>query len=95
VGTTDTVNLMPTAKRKPPETPPEVPPEIPLDWKYEEAVVEVEQILRLIESGEMDLADVFEQFTIATAYLKQCENFLNDRSEQVELLIETLNDSDF
>jgi exodeoxyribonuclease VII small subunit len=65
------------------------------DWQYETSVAQVEQILTLIEVGEMDLADVFEQFTIAIDHLKQCEKFLGDRQQQVDLLIETLSDDEF
>jgi exodeoxyribonuclease VII small subunit len=61
-------------------------------WQYETSVTQVEAILHLIESGDMDLADVFEQFTVAIGHLKQCEQFLGDRQEQVDLLIETLTD---
>jgi exodeoxyribonuclease VII small subunit len=83
---------MATAKRKPSVSETPVPPE---DWQYEETVTQVEAILNLIEAGDMDLADVFEQFTVAIAHLKNCEKFLGDRQQQVDLLIETLTDTDF
>ncbi len=60
------------------------------DWSYETTVTQIEDILNLIERGEVDLADVFEQFSVAIEYLKQCEQFLGDRQSQVDLLIETL-----
>jgi exodeoxyribonuclease VII small subunit len=78
---------MATAKRKPKADSDE--------WQYETTVAQVESILHLIESGDMDLADVFEQFTVAIGHLQQCEQFLNDRQQQVDLLIETLNDDAF
>jgi exodeoxyribonuclease VII small subunit len=61
-------------------------------WKYEAAVAEVESIISRIETGELELEEVFEQFTQAVEYLRQCENFLQQRQQQVDLLIETLND---
>ena len=67
----------------------------PRDWNYEETVAQVESILSRIESGELDLADVFEQFSIAVNYLKQCDAFLAQRQQQVDLLIETLTDEEF
>ncbi|MBE9031198.1 exodeoxyribonuclease VII small subunit [filamentous cyanobacterium LEGE 11480] len=76
---------MATAKRKSPAK----------EWNYETTVSEIESILNLIESGEMDLADVFEQFSTAIAQLKECEKFLGERQQQVDLLIETLTDEDF
>jgi exodeoxyribonuclease VII small subunit len=78
---------MAPAKRKPKEDANE--------WQYESTVAQVESILHLIESGEMDLADVFAQFSVAIDHLKQCEQFLNDRQQQVDLLIETLTDDVF
>lgn len=62
----------------------------PEGWNYETTVAEVETIIEKIEAGELDLADVFEQFTTAIEYLRQCEAFLNQRQQQVDLLIETL-----
>lgn len=61
-------------------------------WNYEETVARVEEILTRIESGELELADVFEEFSSAVEYLRQCESFLAERQRQVDLLIETLTD---
>lgn len=66
---------------------------LPGNWRYEETVAEVEAIITRIESGELDLADVFDQFEQAVQYIQQCETFLNDRQNQMELLIETLEDT--
>jgi exodeoxyribonuclease VII small subunit len=65
------------------------------DWNYETTVSQIETTLNQIEGGAMDLADVFEQFTTAIAQLKECEAFLGDRQQQVDLLIETLTEPDF
>ncbi len=65
------------------------------DWNYEATVAQVESILSRIESGELELADVFEQFSTAVRYLRQCEMFLAQRQRQVDLLIETLTDEEF
>jgi exodeoxyribonuclease VII small subunit len=35
---------------------------------------------------------VFDQFAAAVEYLRQCETFLQQRQQQVDLLIETLKD---
>ncbi|MEA5514692.1 exodeoxyribonuclease VII small subunit [Nodularia sp. UHCC 0506] len=61
-------------------------------WNYEGKVVEIEQIIARIEAGELDLEDVFEQFSTAVESLRQCESFLQQRQQQVNLLIETLSD---
>jgi exodeoxyribonuclease VII small subunit len=61
-------------------------------WHYETSVSEIETIISRIESGELELEDVFEQFAQAVESLQQCETFLAERQAQVELLIETLGD---
>jgi exodeoxyribonuclease VII small subunit len=59
---------------------------------YEATVSQIETIINRIEMGELELAEVFEQFAIATDYLRQCEAFLNYQKRQMDLLIETLVD---
>lgn len=61
-------------------------------WNYEAKVAEIEGIIDRIEGGELELADVFEQFSQAVEYLRECESFLRQRQQQVDLLIETLDD---
>ncbi len=62
------------------------------DWNYEENVAKIEKIVAQIESGKLELAEVFEEFSAAVQYLRQCETFLQQRRQQVDLLIETLVD---
>ncbi|MDJ1177409.1 exodeoxyribonuclease VII small subunit [Roseofilum sp. BLCC_M91] len=62
------------------------------DWNYEETVAQVEAIISQMEAGDMDLAEVFDQFTLAVEYLKQCESFLAQKRSQMDLLIETLSE---
>ncbi|MBH8571639.1 exodeoxyribonuclease VII small subunit [Nostocaceae cyanobacterium CENA369] len=61
-------------------------------WNYEAKVVEIEEIIARIEAGELELEEVFERFAKAVEYLRQCESFLQQRQQQVDLLIETLSD---
>jgi exodeoxyribonuclease VII small subunit len=61
-------------------------------WHYEATVEKIEAAIARIESGELDLADVFDQFEEAVEDLRRCETFLSDRQQQVDLLIETLSD---
>ncbi len=65
---------------------------LPADWKYESAVEQVEAIVDRLETGELELGEVFEQFQQAVQSLSQCEQFLQEKQTQVELLIETLED---
>jgi exodeoxyribonuclease VII small subunit len=65
------------------------------DWNYEATVAEVEAIIAQLESGSLSLEDVFEQFAIAVDRLKQCDRFLSQGQQRMDLAIETLiSDSD-
>lgn len=64
----------------------------PLTGNYESKVAEIEKIIARIEAGHLDLAEVFDQFATAVEYLRECESFLQQRQQQVDLLIETLTD---
>jgi exodeoxyribonuclease VII small subunit len=64
-----------------------------IEWKYEAAVARVEAILGEIESGELELSEVFDRFAVAVESLQQCEVFLSKQREQVDLLLENLGDT--
>jgi exodeoxyribonuclease VII small subunit len=61
-------------------------------WNYEATVAEIEAVIVRIESGELELAEVFSQFEAAVSQLRQCEVFLSERQQQMDLLVETLTD---
>ncbi len=60
------------------------------NWNYEATVAKVEKIISQLESGELELAEVFTEFSTAVEYLRECEAFLNQKQEQMILLVETL-----
>lgn len=62
------------------------------NWNYETTVARIEAIIEQVESGELDLAEIFDQFAAAVEYLQQCETFLADRQQQMNLSIEALDD---
>jgi exodeoxyribonuclease VII small subunit len=61
---------------------------------YEAKIAEIETIITRIEGGELQLADIFAEFATAVEYLGECDSFLQQRQQQVDLLIETLQDDD-
>ena len=63
------------------------------NWNYETKVAEIEAIISRIEAGELQLEEVFEQFGVAVKSLRECESFLKERQQQVDLMIETLEDN--
>jgi len=65
-------------------------------WNYEQTVSNLEIIVQQIESGDLTLEEVFDKFAWAVAALQECEDFLSQKTSQMNLLIETLEDeSDF
>ena len=64
------------------------------NWNYETKVEEIETIISRIEAGELELEEVFKQFGQAVKSLRECENFLQEKQQQVDLMIETLQDND-
>lgn len=66
--------------------------ELDSEWNYEAKVAEVEAIIATIEAGELELEEVFEQFAVAVKSLCECEDFLRERQQEVDLLIENLQD---
>ncbi len=73
--------------------PSQEPLTLPPDWHYETTVAQIETIIQAIESGHLDLADLFEQFSLAIEYLRQCDQFLEGHQAKMDLLIETLADT--
>lgn len=61
-------------------------------WNYEATVKQIEFAIARIESGELELAQVFNEFAQAVEHLRECEIFLTERQQQMDLLIETLSD---
>ncbi|AZB71524.1 exodeoxyribonuclease VII small subunit [Synechococcus elongatus] len=61
-------------------------------WSYETAIAEVEQVVQQLESGELPLAEVLEQFQQASQRLQQCDRFLRDKQAELDLLIESLDE---
>lgn len=64
------------------------------NWNYEATVNHLEKIIDEIESGQLELAEVFEKFSWAVAALQECEQFLTEKKKQMNLLIETLEDDE-
>lgn len=59
-------------------------------WSYEATVATVESIIADLESGSLPLAAVLSQFEQAVQALQQCETYLQEKQQQVDVLIETL-----
>ena len=63
------------------------------EWNYEAKVAEVEAIIATIEGGGIRVGGSFlSSFAVAVKSLCECENFLRERQQEVDLLIENLQD---
>jgi exodeoxyribonuclease VII small subunit len=65
----------------------------PGGWNYEVSVGEIETLINQIETGDLDLTEVFEKFSSAVERLQQCEAFLHERRQQMDLIIERLGEN--
>ncbi len=74
---------------RPKKTPP-----LPEDWNYEATLRRIEVITTQLETGELPLAEVFDQFSEAVGALQQCDQFLQQKQQQASLLIEILVDDE-
>lgn len=74
---------------RPKKTPP-----LPEDWNYEATLRRIEVITTQLETGELPLAEVFDQFSEAVVALQQCDQFLQQKQQQASLLIEMLVDDE-
>ena len=63
------------------------------NWSYEGTVSTIEATISELESGQLPLAEVLSQFEQAVQSLQQCEAYLTEKQQQVNVLIETLGDS--
>jgi len=63
-------------------------------WDYETTVNRVESAIAAIESGQLSLAEVFEQFSVAAEDLKHCEAFLDRGRHLRNLWVESLEEDE-
>jgi exodeoxyribonuclease VII small subunit len=73
--------------RKP--APGQPPPDF---WSYEDTIAALEAMVVNLEAGNLPLTEVLEQFEQAVQALQRCETYLQEKRQQVDLLIETLAD---
>ena len=64
-----------------------------MEFDYEKTVINIQDIIAEIESGQLTLEEVFEKFSVAVADLQKCEDFLTKSQQEIDLLIETLEDN--
>ncbi len=58
------------------------------DFKYKDALSELEDILHEIENGEPDLDTLSEKVKRATFLIKECKTRLRKTSEEIDSILE-------
>ena len=62
------------------------------DWNYQKKLAQIESIIGQIEAGKIHLEDLFSQVAIASQCLEECEKYLVQEEQKIDILIETLTD---
>ncbi|MCT7948374.1 exodeoxyribonuclease VII small subunit [Ancylothrix sp. C2] len=57
---------------------------------YEAKVAKIEEIIQKIETGNLEMTEMFNSFTLASQYLHECEDFLTEKQQQLTISVETL-----
>ena len=59
----------------------------PTDKKFESALEDLEQVVELLESGELSLEDSLAAFEKGVGLVKYCNQKLNEVEKKIELLV--------
>ncbi len=62
------------------------------DWNYQKTLAQIESIIGKIEAGKINLEDLFSQVMIASQCLQECETYLVQQEQKMDIFIETLTD---
>lgn len=57
------------------------------EMKYEEAMAEIERIVRNMENDELDIDSLTEQLRRAQALIKQCRDKLTKTDEEIQRIL--------
>lgn len=58
------------------------------EMKYEEAVVQLEAIVRRMETGELDLDSLADELKKAQKLIKMCKDKLTKTDEEIKKMLE-------
>ncbi|HEY9809747.1 MAG TPA: exodeoxyribonuclease VII small subunit [Halomicronema sp.] len=57
---------------------------------YEAKVAKIEEIIKKMEIGNLEMTEMFDSFSVASQYLRECEDFLAEKQQQQTIYVETL-----
>ncbi len=55
---------------------------------FEEAMVQLEEIVRLLESGELGLEESLERFQLGMRLVRLCSQKLDEAEKRIDVLVE-------
>lgn len=58
------------------------------DFNYEKSVAQLEDIVRKMESGELDIDSLCDKLKTAKQLIKQCKDKLTKTDEEIKKLLE-------
>lgn len=58
------------------------------EFNYEKSVAQLEDIVRRMESGEMDIDSLCDELKTAKLLIKQCKDKLTKTDEEIKKLLE-------
>lgn len=60
------------------------------EFSFNEAVVKIEEILRKIESGDLDVDKLSEDVKLASELIRQCQNKLKTTEDEINSILKDL-----
>lgn len=57
-------------------------------FNFENAMLELEQIVTTMESGKLSLEDSLQHFEKGISLIRQCQNTLKDSEQKVKILLD-------
>jgi exodeoxyribonuclease VII small subunit len=60
------------------------------EFSFNEAVVKIEEILKNIESGDLDVDKLSEEVRVASELIRQCQKKLKTTEEEINSILKDL-----
>ncbi len=58
------------------------------EFKYEAAMIQLEEIVKKMENGDLDIDSLCEQLKVAQKLIKQCKDKLTKTDEEIKKILD-------
>jgi exodeoxyribonuclease VII small subunit len=82
----DSVVIVPSRHANQPRPRADMPDESPAELTFEQALAQLELIVRRLEEGQLGLGEALAQYEAGVRHLKQCYAALEEAERKIELL---------